>query len=60
MNEYYTLIWKISSHPTFKSFVSFEELKFYVKNIINGKIKDLKCVDKEKTIYYLEVVVDEK
>ena len=56
----YTLIWKdLDGLVCFKSFTEFEKLKIYVKEYIyKGLIKNLKSVDKEKTIYYLEVDYD--
>lgn len=59
-NNYYTLVWKdIDSLVCFKSFTNFERLKVYVKEYIyKGLIKNLKSLDKEKTIYYLEVDYD--
>lgn len=57
--SYYTLIWKDLNNNkvvNFKSFVTFEQLKIYVKNYIRGaKMKNLKCIDNEKTIFYCEV-----
>lgn len=56
-NNYYTLIWKeFDRIVCFKSFTTFEKLKIYVKEYIyKGLIKNLKFIDNEKTIYYLEV-----
>ncbi len=55
-NSYYTLIWKFNGMVNFNSFVSFEGLKEYIKeNIKNGEIKNLKPVDDEKTIWYLDI-----
>ena len=53
--NYYTLIWKINGLVSFNSFISFEGLKDYVRDYIkNGQVKDLKAVDDDMTIWYLE------
>lgn len=59
-NNYYTLVWKdLDGIVCFKSFTTFEKLKVYVKEYIyKGLIKNLKSLDNEKTIYYLEVDYD--
>jgi len=52
MNNYYTLIWKDLNNGDvvqFKSFITLENLRVYAKEYIrNGKLKNLKPVDKEK------------
>lgn len=57
-NSYYTLVWKdFNGIANIKSFISFEDLKIYVKEYIkNGLIKNLKALDEEKTIYYLKEI----
>lgn len=56
MLDYYTLIWKgVSITPQFKTFISFEDLKTFATKTLNGKIENLNVIDKEKTIYYLEL-----
>ena len=59
-NNYYTLVWKdLDGIVCFKSFTTFEKLKVYVKEYIyKGLVKNLKSLDNEKTIYYLEVDYD--
>jgi len=58
MNNYYTLIWKDLNNGDvvqFKSFITLENLRVYAKEYIrNGKLKNLRPIDKEKTIYYLD------
>ena len=59
MNEYFTLIWKDLNNNkvvNFKSFITLEQLKIYVKEYIKGaKMKNTRAIDKDKTIYYCEV-----
>ena len=52
---YYTLIWKCSDVVLHKSFIFFEDLRDYVTEHMQQDIKNLKVVDDEKTIYYLEI-----
>lgn len=55
VGTYYTLIWKCSSVVLNKSFITFEDLRQYVTEHMQRDVKDLKVVDDDKTIYYLEV-----
>ena len=59
MSDYFTLIWKDLNNNkvvNFKSFITLEQLKIYVKEYIKGaKMKNTRAIDKDKTIYYCEV-----
>ncbi len=55
IGTHYTLIWKCSDVVLHKSFAFFEDLRKYVAEHMQQDIKNLKVVDAEKTIYYLEV-----
>lgn len=51
----YTLVFKNNGIANFKSFISFEVLKQFVKNNFEGcNETNLKPVDKGFTIFYLE------
>ena len=51
----YTLVFKNNGIANFKGFISFEELKQFVKNNFEGcNETNLKPVDKGLTIFYLE------
>lgn len=52
----YTLIWCIDKYThemKTKQFGSFEDLQHFVYKDIEEDLIYLKCVDKEKTLYYL-------
>lgn len=54
-NIYYTLIFKQNDATCFKSFISFEALRYYVEKYFkNCDVSNLKPVDEELTIFYLE------
>ena len=53
-NEVFTLIRKSEGYVFQNPFLSKAELEDYVTNTLYKSIDDLKVVDKEKTIYYLE------
>lgn len=54
-NTYYSLIFKQNNSTCFRSFISFEALKYYVEKWFkNCDTSNLKPVDKELTIFYLE------
>lgn len=62
MKHYYTLVWKDVNNDDvvqFKSFITVQSLKNFVREYIkkyieNVKFQNLKPVDKEKKIYYLD------
>ena len=51
---YFTLIRKSEGYVLQNAFLSKAELEDCVTNVLYKSIDDLKVVDKEKTIYYLE------
>jgi len=58
MKHYYTLVWKDVNNDDvvqFKSFITVQSLKNFVREYIKDvKFQNLKPVDKERKIYYLD------
>lgn len=52
---YYTLIWKYNGLACFRSFNTFEQLRKYIKEDLEYEAFTLDSVDKEMTIWYVEV-----